>query len=722
MERRHFVSFFKRCFVITCIAFTLAPASAHAADKTTVQNIRAAINFATDKGWCTTKDLSKGDCKKRQIICDSQEWSEFIADNVEFTPGGGVLQKKGIGDLGLAARTLLGVGVSEIAVRKAAGERLTDAELLPGGVYDYLRKDPRNRNRIIPFTEASCFCECSQNDTDNRCVGRDPGTPIRIRPDEYFTREECMDACSRTDRKMAEKCAGSLAPIESIDISSSEGQRAAQSAQLAAGINALCFSREQCGEQNGIWEAWENCKSGKGRCYAKEPEITLNTPIGGVTKIQGINTYIVTVFRYMISIIAVTTAIMFIYGAFQYLIGSAIETINKGKKVMVDAVVGMLLILGSVTILRTINPELLTLNPIKVYMINTVQFVEAAYCSELDEDLRLADAGVPPSLKSFEDVSSKEGAFSVSPKRAACGHKYYVKGSIGEPCEGDYCEKSGEVCISCADASIPECQNIAGTRKVCANLEFAGTINYAEGRFPEEVYLLRVCGWADGTTREAARDNLEVVEEVDLERVVQIMGTVKTTKDISGQATYIIDLDSSDLEEAANSCEPKPQNGLRGFLLGVQYNDDKKLGERYLVAPVSGQPAYIQDDMAILSKNNCGGDTGTFDAYATGASAPDQWDLARALLCGFAKGKLKNPQTEFWTLDELKAAATGQSPITCNFNLSEENAPSNPGEKSPFCPADKSGIWRLDWDESKVQANSCEHGNPCIVEYKKMSG
>jgi hypothetical protein len=714
--------FAARWIIVVGFLVFLAPTSAFAVDKTRVGDIRAAINYATTEGICgSPRDSnSKPGCKRQKTLCNDVKWSEYIADNVEFR-GGSPFQKEGTGALGV-----IGSAINPIAgvlVHTAGGERITDGDKLPDEVYSYLRKDARNRLRIVPLTEASCYCECGPDDTDIRCKEKNAGAPIPVRPSEFFTREECMGACAQSKRKIADLCAGSLAFIESIDIGSSEGQIAAQAAQTASNINALCFTTDECSKQDGLWEKYDKCKDRKGRCAAKEPVITLNTPIGGVTKIQGLNTYIVTFFRYMISIVAIVTTIMFIYGAFMYMLSSAIESIKKSKVIMIDAIVGLILVLGATTILRTINPDLLKLDPLKIFMVNTVQFIEAAYCDELDSGVKLADAGEPPSPKSYEEIASKEGSFSESPSSATCGHQYFVEGSIGQPCEGNVCKESNEACISCADSALSECQGIPGTRKVCAKLKFGGTINYANGRFPEEVYLLMICGYAEGAASvDIATANVKDLYEEDLAKVAHIVGTARTVEDIAGQAAYQFDLSSTALIAAASACSASGQgNGFKGAVVGVQYNDDTEIGTRYVQALATFTSANFMDDMAIVAKSDCGGGAKIFSGYSSGIVA-DRKDLARAMLCGFGKGKLKNVGQDYWSLNDLTTAALGDGPIICNFNLSSENAPSNPGEIPSFCKNDPNGLWRIDSSGELAEAVAapglaCTHGEECPLPY-----
>lgn len=86
--------------------------------------------------------------------------------------------------------------------------------------------------------------------------------------------------------------------------------------------------------------------------------------------------YIAGVYSYAISIAAVAATIMFVYGAFLYLLGGAIESIHSGKQIMKDAVVGLLLVLGANMILRTVNPATLSLAALHI---EGVEFETAVY-------------------------------------------------------------------------------------------------------------------------------------------------------------------------------------------------------------------------------------------------------------------------------------------------------------------------------------------------------
>ncbi|KAA0206067.1 hypothetical protein EDM68_03605 [Candidatus Uhrbacteria bacterium] len=84
--------------------------------------------------------------------------------------------------------------------------------------------------------------------------------------------------------------------------------------------------------------------------------MTLAVPIGGITQVAGLPDYINVAYRYLVTVVLVVAIVMVVYGGFRYLVGASIGDIQAGKKIIVDAIVGMLIVLGAHTILSTINP------------------------------------------------------------------------------------------------------------------------------------------------------------------------------------------------------------------------------------------------------------------------------------------------------------------------------------------------------------------------------
>ncbi|MEX2341079.1 MAG: hypothetical protein WD605_02045, partial [Candidatus Paceibacterota bacterium] len=67
-------------------------------------------------------------------------------------------------------------------------------------------------------------------------------------------------------------------------------------------------------------------------------------------------------FSIAIAIAAILVVIRLIWAGTQYMLSSLVTSKETVKKNIQDALIGLLIILGSVTILQTINPQLLNLN------------------------------------------------------------------------------------------------------------------------------------------------------------------------------------------------------------------------------------------------------------------------------------------------------------------------------------------------------------------------
>ena len=91
----------------------------------------------------------------------------------------------------------------------------------------------------------------------------------------------------------------------------------------------------------------------------------LSAPLPGsnATEVSTIAEYAPYLFPFLLSIAAGSAFVMFTYGAIRYMAsaGNPSKT-GEAKSIMTDAIIGLLLAIGSVLILRTINPALVELN------------------------------------------------------------------------------------------------------------------------------------------------------------------------------------------------------------------------------------------------------------------------------------------------------------------------------------------------------------------------
>lgn len=639
------------------------------ADDASAYAILRAVDEAHSASLCTERVQSYGsDCKKTTVTCGpGNKWKEYVEAHYELT--GSTVQGKP-GPASEASRTFRAL--------------------------DYLRAD-WERNRATPpgpVQKGTCYCKCLANDDIDVCRGKVQGTPFRVKED--LTQEQCVARCAPRPVS-TEKCS-----IQPSAAASADGPRSAFSQ------TDLCFTSAECASQGGVLETDDRCP-GKGVCYAAEPVIRLNTPIGPVTHIQGFNAYVVTAYRYLLTIVGVVATVMFVWGAFLYLVGAALPSIQRGRAIMLDAIVGLLLVLGATTILRTINPATTTLDPIKVPMVNTAQFVQTAFCADLPGNPKTAEAGIRPALRPVEEVAKDPDAFSVPAISTRCGVSYWVQNATGAACDGRACANSGEACISCTDGSAPACQGKSSASMVCARTTIAGTIRYANEKVPERVYLMYLCAHAQ---TDPEPDNPEAIATVMRNMMLdefkpntagfKVAGRVTDTGE-TGLAGYRFDLDPDVLNLYGTECESLADgNAFRGALIGVEYNDDtvgssvrgtasallKVAGViASVVPPVGGGlysageavGGYAYDDIAVISKADCGSGRKAFAGYATGIQINNEPDLASAFLCGVKRGRLLDGPNVYWKESDLRAAIDGTSPIICDFTLDSETAPSDPG-------------------------------------------
>jgi hypothetical protein len=88
--------------------------------------------------------------------------------------------------------------------------------------------------------------------------------------------------------------------------------------------------------------------------------------------------YIAAFFKILLGIGLVATALMIIYGGFLYVLGSTGLQVSDAKKKIVDALVGLAILIGAYLILMNINPQSVTLKGIQIpsVSLSEQQFLE----------------------------------------------------------------------------------------------------------------------------------------------------------------------------------------------------------------------------------------------------------------------------------------------------------------------------------------------------------
>lgn len=136
----------------------------------------------------------------------------------------------------------------------------------------------------------------------------------------------------------------------------------------------------------------------------------LNTPIPGLDfskfpayrsgqniTIPFLSAYITVAYTYVTGIGIIAAAVIIIYAGFQYIIGSSIAKIGRAKELITDAVIGLVILLGSYVILNTVSPVLTILKPITVQSIKRIPFEFSYNVSISNEVLTGTTPDAPPS-------------------------------------------------------------------------------------------------------------------------------------------------------------------------------------------------------------------------------------------------------------------------------------------------------------------------------------
>jgi hypothetical protein len=129
------------------------------------------------------------------------------------------------------------------------------------------------------------------------------------------------------------------------------------------------------------------------------PGASLSAPTqeGGDVVIAFLGQYINAVYRYAVAIVLIAAIVMVVYGGFRYLVGASIGDIQAGKKIIIDALMGMLIVLGAYMILNTVNPDTVNFKALRLEVISEEQLLLTTTVPTGDWEAAESDSGTAPS-------------------------------------------------------------------------------------------------------------------------------------------------------------------------------------------------------------------------------------------------------------------------------------------------------------------------------------
>lgn len=273
---------------------------------------------------------------------------------------------------------------------------------------------------VVPFASAAeavcdCWCETKAGAT------KYPADSSKI------TRAACQEACPKEypGYNMA-VCAASPRQSPSSSLS--------------------CFTETQCTNQNGTFDRKyqpPECLAGSRYCYpdkSKAAKVTLSTSIAGLTVTGDLGEYIAKVYQWMIGSATLIAIVFIMVSGLRWTLGGLnAEQVKKAKKTISNAVIGLVLLLGSYLILFTVNPQLLKLQVPSFPLIRTIRIGEGTSCEALKEQ-----------GYTLEFSGAEECGTTADVLKDADGNEV----AEGTTCDFMSCRMAAELCIPGGDKNI----------------------------------------------------------------------------------------------------------------------------------------------------------------------------------------------------------------------------------------------------------------------------
>lgn len=196
--------------------------------------------------------------------------------------------------------------------------------------------------------------------------------------------------------------------------------------------------------------------------------------VKGVAEINFLAQYISAIYRYLLGISIVVASIMIVYGGFLYVIGATVPSINKGKEIITNTIIGTCLLFGTVTIFQTVNANI-DLRPLYVQIIEQYELepYHEPIVSEGQANPTLQ--GSAPQTETVQAIIAAAKAFHVDAclLLAHCNHESGLKSNIWN---GSYAGNTKEKASNFGACQVnPSYVNTEALRKVVASVPPKGS-------------------------------------------------------------------------------------------------------------------------------------------------------------------------------------------------------------------------------------------------------
>lgn len=369
----------------------------------------------------------------------------------------------------------------------------------------------------------------------------------------------------------------------------------AGAANIDPAFNPICWKADECeaarqklGAEKPE-EGWlgqeDPCVGDEwGKCLPTTKTVT-SISFGGKKEFTDMGDYLLTVYNYVLTIASILAVLMIIVAGVQWTVsGGSSEMIGSAKKRITGALVGLLIAFLSYAILNTLNPNLVKLRLPQVFMIKSVSMMPE-FCSQTPSSSLFTLVSKTGTVPTEQEKPIYKYSYSLKPDDFACGATFSSRTSGGMTCKGDFCKK-GQVCTDLGSSP--------GTKKFsCIDGMLAGKIS----------------GNAGGQSGVVVGNNIKLIAACrngDIEEIAEI--DTDEHEISSNEKTYSYKFPGV----IKDPCPEDEKNGLMGYYLGVEVNDESGSLSGY--TGIEGLPLALG--------------TGVDDWFAVGQSAPGSHDCS----------------------------------------------------------------------------------------------
>ncbi|MFH1098890.1 MAG: pilin [Candidatus Uhrbacteria bacterium] len=376
-------------------------------------------------------------------------------------------------------------------------------------------------------------------------------------------------------------------------------------------LDSRCWPQADCVTVRGSFEPSPDCPLANwGHCYAEQRPIKLGVSIGEVGEVKDIGHYIATAYRYAIPVAAIFAVVAIMIGGIIWMTSGGVGDFSRAKTIIFNAIIGLVLVMGSYVTLKTINPDLVQLQLPRTMVLRPIA-LGSAFCSNVSADVPIHFGGSEAAIVSRETRS-----------QLPCGQKFATPTAPTRTCIGDHCPSNNQACVPKGSGSYG-----------CIDGVIGGEVAGDGDAFPRWVMLDAAC--ANGKKVEATVP--ASLKEVTAERLYSF----SFAKNDDWRNQYF--------DEIARQCEvgnftqlgSTTSPNLLGFFFNIQVE------------------ATGFNDYFAVGQQSCGGSSRPI--VVNGEDNPSDIDWARV-----DASELIPPITIF-------RALRGEAPFRCNLSLTRTN-------------------------------------------------